>query len=147
MVRGELANAFLTPLDHLVVHPLRPAGYVRYMDDMLLFADSAELLREHERAIDTFLKDELRLDVKTEATRRCHPAAGVPFLGFCLFPGVIRLLPSRRRRMRKQLRDLESMGEGPDAGLSRRRRVDAVLAWAAVATDARGLTRGSGFPV
>ena len=34
-----LANVYLNPLDHLVKHDLRVRGYVRYMDDFLLFGD------------------------------------------------------------------------------------------------------------
>jgi RNA-directed DNA polymerase len=142
----HFANAFLTPLDHLVVHRLRPSGYVRYMDDLLLFDDSQCRLAEHEVAIATFLSESLRLDVKTEATRRGAPSSGVPFLGFRLFPGVIRLLPSRRRRLRKQLQALDLLGRVPGHESEQRRRADALLSWTARSIDARGLTRDWGSP-
>lgn len=40
-----LANVYLSPLDHFVKHALRARGYVRYMDDFLLFANDRATLR------------------------------------------------------------------------------------------------------
>ena len=34
------ANLYLSPLDHFVLEQLKPKGYVRYMDDMVIFSDS-----------------------------------------------------------------------------------------------------------
>jgi retron-type reverse transcriptase len=42
-----MANVYLNPLDHFIKHDLRPGGYVRYMDDFILFGDDAYTLREH----------------------------------------------------------------------------------------------------
>ncbi len=37
LVSQHLANAYLEPVDRLVVERLRPGAYVRYMDDMVLW--------------------------------------------------------------------------------------------------------------
>ena len=39
------ANYYLSLLDHYVLEQLKPCGYVRYMDDFLLFDDSKEKLK------------------------------------------------------------------------------------------------------
>jgi len=44
-----LANVLLDPLDHLVKEEQRSKGYVRFADDLRLFADSKERLHEVRR--------------------------------------------------------------------------------------------------
>ena len=41
------ANVYLNPLDHFVKHELRVKGYVRYMDDFLLFGEDRPTLKSH----------------------------------------------------------------------------------------------------
>jgi len=84
------ANLYLNELDQYVKHTLKVRRYVRYMDDMLLFADDKAVLCEWERAVRTFARERLRLEL--------HPGGGaqavrhgVGFLGFRLFPGRRRL--------------------------------------------------------
>ena len=43
------ANVYLNPLDHFVKHELRVKGYLRYMDDFLLFGDDRGTLRRQGR--------------------------------------------------------------------------------------------------
>ena len=40
-----LANLYLTRLDHLIEEHIKPSGYVRYTDDLLLFSDSKDRLK------------------------------------------------------------------------------------------------------
>jgi hypothetical protein len=84
------ANLYLNELDQYVKHRLKVRCYVRYMDDMLLFAEKKEQLQEWEEAIRSFARDRLRLEL--------HPSGGpgpvsrgIGFLGFRLFPGYRKL--------------------------------------------------------
>ena len=49
------ANVMLDPFDHFVTEVLRPGGYVRYMDDFLLFGESRGQLREMGRQVRQWL--------------------------------------------------------------------------------------------
>jgi retron-type reverse transcriptase len=97
------ANVYLDPFDHFVKEQLRVRGYIRYVDDFVLFGhDPAELAWQRE-ACRSFLA-RLRL--------RLHPAKcvisrvvdGTRFLGYRVFPEH-RVLPkanihSFQRRVR-----------------------------------------------
>lgn len=83
------ANVYLNPFDHFVKRTLRCKGYVRYMDDLLLFAADKAILWTWKQAVQGRLAD-LRLTVHPGA----HPrpvAEGIPFLGFTVFPQGRRL--------------------------------------------------------
>ncbi len=88
------ANFYLGGADRLVLGSPGVRGYVRYMDDMVWWADERDstLL-----SLRSFLTDTLRLTVKAPVvTGRCRQ--GLQFLGFRVLPD--RLLLSRRRRAR-----------------------------------------------
>jgi hypothetical protein len=83
------ANIYLNPFDHFVKRRLRCKGYVRYVDDFLLFADDKPTLWAWKAALEEELA-RFRLTI--------HPGAqpqpvteGIPFLGFQIFPDRQRL--------------------------------------------------------
>ncbi|MGH8068221.1 MAG: RNA-directed DNA polymerase, partial [Candidatus Entotheonellia bacterium] len=49
------ANVYLNPFDHFVKRTLRCQGYVRYVDDFLLFADDKATLWRWKEAVQTRL--------------------------------------------------------------------------------------------
>lgn len=100
----HFANYYLTPLDHFIKQELRVRGYVRYMDDLLLFADSKDFLRVAHQRIRVFVEDALKLNLKTEATILAPISEGIPFLGLRLWPRVIRLDAVSKRRLITALR-------------------------------------------
>ncbi len=78
------ANVYLNPLDQFVKHTLRCKGYIRYVDDFLLFADDKKTLHIWQREIIAFLET-YRLTIHEN---RCHPRPvthGIPFLGFTVY--------------------------------------------------------------
>lgn len=86
------ANVYLNRFDHFVKRSLRCEGYVRYVDDMLLFATDKATLWEWKPAVQARLA-ELRLTIHPGA----HPrlvTEGMPFLGFTIFP--------QRRRLKQR---------------------------------------------
>lgn len=90
----HLANFYLAHVDHLVKDHLRVRGYIRYMDDMLIFGESSAALAAVERQVRSYIGDDLQLQLKPVVKGRA--AGGVPFLGFRVYPGGIHL--SRRKR-------------------------------------------------
>jgi len=98
------ANCYLNPLDHFVKRELHCAGYVRYVDDLLLFADDKQTLHAWREAIVDQLAD-LRLTIHPSA----HPrpvTEGIPFLGFVVFPTHRRLKRRKVIHYRRRLKEL-----------------------------------------
>ncbi len=86
------ANVYLSSFDHFVKRELRCRGYVRYVDDMLLFGDDKHALSASHQAVVRRL-ERLRLTIHAGA----HPrpvTEGIPFLGFTVFP--------ERRRLKRR---------------------------------------------
>jgi hypothetical protein len=84
------ANCYLNPFDHFVKRELRCPGYVRYVDDMLLFGDDKGQLWAWKRAVIERLAG-LRLTIH-EARAQVRPVGeGIPFLGFVIYPHKRRL--------------------------------------------------------
>ena len=101
------ANVYLNPLDHMIVRNLRPGAYARYVDDLLLFSDSKEELRELHRQIREFLYG-YRLTLHPAKSRVYWCREGFPFLGFRLFPTHARLARPNVVRFRRRLRQLHA---------------------------------------
>lgn len=101
------ANVYLNELDQFVKRQLHCQGYVRYVDDFLLFADSKPQLWAWKAAIVEFL-NRLRLVVHEKPSTVYPVATGIPFLGFRLYPHY-RLLKRRngvnfQRRLKRYYR-------------------------------------------
>lgn len=99
------ANCFMNPFDHFVKRELKCRGYVRYVDDMLLFADDKADLWQMLAEVKAKLA-ELRLTIHPGA----HPrpvTEGVPFLGFVVYPTHRRVKRRKvvhsRRRLQNRL--------------------------------------------
>lgn len=98
------ANLVLDRLDHAVIDQICIRSYVRYMDDFVLFADDAATLRGAHDAVVRFLGDELGLELKARATILAPARQGLPFLGWQVFPGLMRPRPANLRRYLWRLR-------------------------------------------
>ena len=99
-----LANLFLGRLDRFVIGELGIRGYVRYMDDFVLFADEKAALRAAHGEIERLLAERLDLRLKERATRLAPTRVGLPFLGWRVYRGTSRLRPENLRRTRERLR-------------------------------------------
>jgi len=95
-------NVYLNGIDHFAKRELRCPGYVRYVDDLLLFADSkATLWRAKDAMIERL--EGLRLTVHSGA----HPKPteeGISFLGFVTSPQRRRLKRRKGVQFRRKLR-------------------------------------------
>jgi hypothetical protein len=87
------ANVVLHPLDLFIKQELHCRAYVRYCDDLLLFADDKMALHQWADAIQNRLAD-LRLTVHANRIRIAPVTAGFPFVGWTIFP--------ERRRLRRR---------------------------------------------
>lgn len=101
------ANFYLSSLDHLVKEKLKVPIYVRYMDDILLTADSREELKKNVLDIKNYLKRELFLELKS--AQICNVNSGVSFLGYTLFPNFILLNRRSKLRLIKKWRYYSSL--------------------------------------
>ncbi|MEO8084686.1 MAG: reverse transcriptase domain-containing protein [Ardenticatenales bacterium] len=101
------SNCFLNPFDWFVARELGCGAYVRYVDDIALFADSKHQLWAWLAAIETRL-GRLRLTLHP-ACQVVPVAEGVPWLGFVVYP-THRLVKRRnlvnfRRRITARIDD------------------------------------------
>lgn len=108
------ANIYLDQLDHFIKEKKRIRGYVRYMDDFVVFSsDKAKLLHlRHE--IRDFLEKNLKLQLKEKATYINSRSNGLSFLGRRIFPSLIRIKPENLKRC---LQNIERREHEFEAGL------------------------------
>ena len=96
------ANHYLSMADYDLKQGLRIPAYVRYMDDMVLWHHDKEALLEIGYRFQEYLSRELRLQLKPFCLN--ESSKGLPFLGYLLFPGSVRLArQSKKRFIQKSL--------------------------------------------
>lgn len=134
----HFANHTLSSLDFALTAQPGVIGYARYMDDFLIFGDCAAALREAEHFAEVWLRNELGLELKSEATRRGPIRAGVPFLGLRLWPRQRRFDAARVRRLRRRFKAFRKLegSENPDEGRLQS-QLAAWLGWAEIANTHR----------
>ncbi len=99
------ANVYLDPLDHFLKDDRAVPGYVRYMDDMVVFGPTRECVKGVLHETEGFLEDRLRLRLNPRATLLNRSSRGLPFLGFRVFPGLVRVRRENIRRLKGRMRD------------------------------------------
>lgn len=96
------ANVYLNWLDQFVLRELKPAEYVRYVDDFVLFGDSeAELLQMRRAIVDQLAG--LRLVLHAGKSRVYRTQDGLTLLGWRITPAGVRLKRSNVVTMRRRL--------------------------------------------
>lgn len=127
------ANFYLGWCDRAVKQRWRVRGYVRYMDDMLLWSDSKSTLHDVRCQLIDFLADELQLAVKSEPylNRTDH---GVDFLGCRVYRNRVTLNRRSRVRYRRKLSALAaSFRDGQISEDERQQRETALVSFATAA--------------
>ncbi len=84
------SNVYMDRLDWFVVSALGCHNYLRYVDDFALFSNSKQELWQWKQEIVHFLA-QLRLTIHLPSAQVQPVAAGVPWLGFIVFPTHRRL--------------------------------------------------------
>jgi retron-type reverse transcriptase len=136
------ANVYLNEFDQFAKRALGVKGYLRYVDDILIFGDDKSRLRDWHAEAVAFLST-LRLTVHDRQPQPRPVTEGIPFLGFTLFPEHRRL---KRRRAIYAWRRLKAKRDQAQAGALPLDAFEASLrAWIAHAQhgDTWGLRRAS----
>ena len=79
------------------------------MDDFILFSDSKEELAKLLVQIDSFVRERLKLELKQKATTLSPVTEGIAFLGFRIYPNLIRIKRQNLVRMRRKIRRKERL--------------------------------------
>jgi RNA-directed DNA polymerase len=117
------ANIYLDGFDHFVKQELRVKGYVRYVDDFLLFGESREQARQWGTALRKYLSG-LSLEFHPDKYRLCRTdREGADFCGFvCYASGRVKVRGASVRRYAKRLDALRESGTVKEIG-------DSVRSW------------------
>jgi len=106
LISQHLANFYLGAFDHWIKEVRKINGYVRYMDDFILFSNEKAALKIELEALTFFLKQQLNLELKKNIQLN-STIRGIPFLGFRVYPAHIHLLASSKKRFSKKLREYQ----------------------------------------
>jgi retron-type reverse transcriptase len=93
----HFANYYLSPLDRFLLEDLRAGALARYMDDFVWWCRCRAEAVSMRRAVAAFVRDDLRLELRDDPFVQ-RTRLGLSFLGFRVFPNVLRLSRRRRRR-------------------------------------------------
>ena len=99
------ANVLMDQIDHFAKEELMAPGYVRYADDMVLFANNKTALWDYRDALGDRLAS-FRLHLHKDKTHVGASAVGRKFLGFVLKLDGRRLQQSGLKRFNQRLRRL-----------------------------------------
>lgn len=142
------ANVYLNGLDQFVKRELKCRGYIRYVDDLRLFADDKPSLHGWKAAIVDYLAG-LRLSLHSENAQPRPGGIGLPFLGFQVWPDHRRLKRARVIHTRRKLKALAARYTAGQIGLDRLGA--SILAWCNHASygDTHGLQKAmlAGLPI
>jgi hypothetical protein len=120
------ANVYLNSLDHFIKRELKAPGYVRYVDDFLLFGDNKIDLHKWKAEVIRFLAG-LRLTIHESRAQPKPVKQGIPFLGFTVYPDHRRLKRTKGiayQRHHKALWYQYQLGE-----ITRKEYLSSVMAW------------------
>lgn len=99
------ANVYLNELDQFAKRTLKCRAFLRYVDDILLFADQSSLLLQQRDEIIRYLQG-LRLTIHENSAQPRPVNTGVSFLGFIVFPDHRRLKRRNGVAFQKRLKAL-----------------------------------------
>jgi len=100
------SNVYLDPLDHFVRDHLGVGGYVRYVDDFLVFSNDKRELHDVRQAIIEFLGD-FRLRLHPHKCEIFPVTEGIRFLGYRVFPTHRLLAKDNVTRFRRRVRRMQ----------------------------------------
>lgn len=127
------ANVYLNPLDHFVCEQVRAGGYVRYVDDLLVFDDDKRRLARTRELIEAFAAT-LRLRLHEDKTVVFPVTQGIPFLGYRVFPAYRLLSKDNVRRFRRRVRRMQRQYAAGELGLGEVRQ--RLMSWRGHAAQA-----------
>ncbi|MCR9570956.1 RNA-directed DNA polymerase [Vibrio alginolyticus] len=96
-------NYYLSCLDHEIKHSLKVKGYIRYMDDLLLFSDTPDQLSRWKQYIDAYLKEKLKLKLHPTKINLAPVESGFNYLGVYVYPHYKHVRPSTIEALKRYL--------------------------------------------
>ena len=96
------SNCYLNPLDWFVARQLGCPAYLRYVDDFALFDNSKQQLRQWREQVAAFLAG-MRLTIHQNKAQIMLSQAGIPWLGFVVYPGYRKLKQRNAAQFRRRL--------------------------------------------
>lgn len=115
------ANVYLDLMDHYLKDVLGHRRYARYCDDFLIFGNDKKNLWDARADIARFLESlRLRLHENKSTVMRCDD--GVPFLGFCCYPGYRKLDKGNFTRYRRGMFEKIAAMDGDSEAIENLRR-------------------------
>ena len=103
----HFANDYLGALDRYGVEGLGLRRWIRYMDDVVAFGHEKRRLWECVDALGSFVHSSLGLSLNERVTKVLPVTEGIPFLGFRIWPDLVRLDGPHFRRLRRRFHRLE----------------------------------------
>ncbi|MCG8422964.1 MAG: RNA-directed DNA polymerase [Proteobacteria bacterium] len=110
LTRSGSGGLYLDSLDHHVKRMLKIPGYLRYMDDVSLFANDRQQLQEAHQAIRQWLSSERKLTLKPRRDGIQPTSQPCTVLGFRVSRSGVLPGPKAKRRLKRRLRAAGSMG-------------------------------------
>jgi len=106
------ANVYMNEFDHFVKRELKIKGYLRYVDDFVLFADSKEKLEEDKKKIEEYLETKLSLKIREDFKIK-RTTQGLDFLGYIIRPNYLlvrnRVVKNYKQKKAKYLQRYEEL--------------------------------------
>lgn len=112
------ANFYLAYFDHWVKEVLKARFYIRYMDDMVIFHHSKEVLRDYFYKISEYLDTNLKLTIKSNYQIFPVDVRGVDFVGYRHFRTFILLRKTTAKNFKRKMKGLAKLGYITENGYS-----------------------------
>jgi RNA-directed DNA polymerase len=106
-----LVNIYMNEFDQFVKHKLKAKYYIRYADDFVFLSHEKSELERTLRYIEVFLSHRLKLQLHPDKVSIKTLASGVDFLGWVHFPDHRVLRTATKRRMFRQITEVNSKKE------------------------------------
>jgi len=105
------ANLYLNQLDQFVKRELKENYYLRYVDDFLILGREKKKLVSLIDKIDTFLNDNLNLELNSSKTKLKNINQGIDFLGYIIKPHYVLARKRVVNALRNKLYNANSVDE------------------------------------
>ena len=125
------ANVYLNELDYFVKHDLRAKYYIRYLDDFVILHKDRHMLENWKIQVDSFLKNELKLELHPDKSKIYPLSNGIKFLGFRVFHNYKIPKKGSARRIKKRIEYLTSLHS--DGLVSGKHVIECIDGWNAYA--------------
>lgn len=127
------ANLYLDELDHYIKEEIKCQYYLRYMDDLIIFADSREELSIIKIQIANFL-NKIKLELHPGKSQIFQTAGGVEFLGYKIYPTHRVITKQNIRRLRKRMKNYFKLLER--GVILKKKILDSIRSWLGFALHA-----------